>query len=174
MSRRSSKRKRDENPELKEETKLSLSSDSINHSNTQANYWLMKSEPESRIENGHEMKFGLDDLKASKDQITHWDGVRNYEARNQMKTMKLGELAFFYHSNCKTPGIIGIMKICREAYVDHTQFDQNDPHYDPKSDKTNPKWEMVDVKFERDLKRFIPLQELKHYHLLHKKEGKEL
>jgi predicted RNA-binding protein with PUA-like domain len=135
-------------------------------------YWLMKSEPESRIENGHEMKFSFDDLKAREDQITHWDGVRNYEARNLMKAMQVGQYAFFYHSNCKNPGIIGIVKICKEAYVDHTAFDTNDPHYDPKSDKKNPKWFMVDVKFERDLKRFIPLTELKYYHLLHKANGK--
>lgn len=68
-------------------------------------FWLMKSEPESRIENGHEMKFGIDDLKSSKNQTTHWDGVRNYEARNHMKSMKLGQQAFFYHSNCKNPGL---------------------------------------------------------------------
>jgi predicted RNA-binding protein with PUA-like domain len=134
-------------------------------------YWLMKSEPESRIENGHEMKFSFEDLKASKDQITHWDGVRNYEARNHMKRMKVGQDAFFYHSNCKNPGIIGLMKVCKEAYVDHTQFDSKDAHYDPKSEKTNPKWFMVDVKYARDLKRFIPLSELKSYHLMHKKDG---
>ncbi|CAF1058183.1 unnamed protein product [Brachionus calyciflorus] len=134
-------------------------------------FWLMKSEPESRIENGHEMKFGVDDLKASKDKITHWDGVRNYEARNHMKSMKLGQRAFFYHSNCKNPCLVATMKICKESYVDHTAFDKNDPHYDPKSDLNNPKWYMVDVQFERDLKRYIPLTELKHYHLLHKKTG---
>jgi len=135
-------------------------------------YWLMKSEPESRIENGHEMKSSFDDLKAREDQITHWDGVRNYEARNLMKAMQVGQKASFYHSNCKNPGIIGIVKICKEAYVDHTAFDTKDPHYDPKSDRKNPKWFMVDVKFERDLKRFIPLAELKRYHLLHKTDGK--
>ena len=118
------------------------------------------------------MKFGIDDLKASKDQITHWDGVRNYEARNHMKRMKVGQYAFFYHSNCKNPGIVGVIRVCNEAYVDHTQFDANDAHYDPKSDKNNPKWHMVDVKYERDLKRFIPLAELKEYHLMHKKSGK--
>jgi predicted RNA-binding protein with PUA-like domain len=89
-----------------------------------------------------------------------------------MKAMQVGQYAFFYHSNCKTPGIIGMVKICKEAYVDHTAFDTNDPHYDPKSDRKSPKWFMVDVKFERDLKRFIPLTELKHYHLLHKASGK--
>ena len=63
-------------------------------------------QPESRIEDGHDMKFGFDDLKSSKDQITHWDGVRNYESRNHMKSMRFGQFAFFYHSNCKVPGII--------------------------------------------------------------------
>jgi predicted RNA-binding protein with PUA-like domain len=89
-----------------------------------------------------------------------------------MKSMKLGQSAFFYHSNCKNPGLVAVMKICKEAYVDHTAFDTKDPHYDPKSDNSNPKWFMVDVKYERDLKRFIPLTELKYYHNLHKKDGK--
>lgn len=136
-------------------------------------FWLMKSEPESRIENGHEMKFGLDDLKASEDQTTHWDGVRNYEARNHMRSMRVGQQAFFYHSNCKNPGLVATMRVCKEAYVDHTQFDANDAHFDPKSDKNNPKWFMVDVKYERDLKRFIPLSELKHYYMEHKKDGQK-
>lgn len=135
-------------------------------------YWLMKSEPESRIENGHEMKFSFEDLKSNPNQTTHWDGVRNYEARNHMKSMKLGDLAFFYHSNCKNPGLVGVIRVCKEAYVDHTQFDPKDAHYDAKSDKSNPKWHMVDVKYERDLKRFISLVELKKIHLEHKKEGK--
>lgn len=134
-------------------------------------YWLMKSEPESRVCDGHEMKFGIDDLKASKDQTTWWDGVRNYEARNKMKSMKLGQQAFFYHSNCKNPGLVGLMNVCKESYVDHTQFDPEDAHYDQTSKPKNPKWYMVDVKFERDLKRFIPLTELKHYHLLHKNDA---
>ena len=118
------------------------------------------------------MKFSFDDLKEAHDQITHWDGVRNYEARNLIKSMRIGQYAFFYHSNCKTPGIIGIIRICKEFYVDHTQFDSKDAHFDPKSKKEDPKWHMVDVKYERDLKRFIPLAELKEYHLLHKSSGK--
>jgi len=68
-------------------------------------------------------------------------------------------------------GIVGIIKVTKEAYVDHTQFDQNDAHYDPKSNKDNPKWFMVDVQYVRDLKRFIPLAELKEYHLMHKVNG---
>jgi predicted RNA-binding protein with PUA-like domain len=128
--------------QLKTEENLNIAKPYDNQENG-INYWLMKSEPESRIENGHEMKFSFDDLKANKDQITWWDGVRNYEARNHMKQMKIGDRAFFYHSNCKNPGIIGIVKICNEAYIDHTAFDPKDAHFDPKSDKNNPKWFMV-------------------------------
>eukprot|EP00386_Alphamonas_edax_P004980 GDKI01015629.1.p1 GENE.GDKI01015629.1~~GDKI01015629.1.p1 ORF type:complete len:205 (+),score=56.88 GDKI01015629.1:104-718(+) len=126
-------------------------------------YFLMKSEPESRMQDGVDMKFGLDDLKAMPQQTEHWDGVRNYQARNIMRQMRVGDLAFFYHSNCKTPGVVGVVRIVREAYTDHTQFDKKDPHYDPKSTESEPKWQMVDVKFERDLPRPVTLQELKGY-----------
>ena len=71
-------------------------------------------------------------------------------------------------------GIAGLVSIVRESYVDHTQFDSKDPHYDPKSSKDNPKWHMVDVKYERDLKRYIPLHELKELHLNHKGNGGKL
>ncbi len=85
-----------------------------------------------------------------------------------MRSMKVGQSAFFYHSNCPLPGIAGLVDIVRESYPDHTQFDPADPHYDPKSQKEDPKWSMVDVKFVRDLKRFISLKELKELHLEHK------
>ncbi|XP_051963389.1 thymocyte nuclear protein 1 [Xyrauchen texanus] len=134
-------------------------------------HWLMKSEPESRIENGVDMKFGIEDLIALPNQTGCWDGVRNYQARNFMRDMKVGQQSFFYHSNCKEPGIAGLMKIVKEAYVDHTQFDKKDAHYDPSSKPDNPKWSMVDVQFERMAKRFIPLSELKKYHLQHKAKG---
>ncbi|MCJ8739949.1 hypothetical protein PDJAM_G00053370 [Pangasius djambal] len=134
-------------------------------------HWLMKSEPESRIERGVDVKFGIEDLKALPNQTGCWDGVRNYQARNFMRDMKVGQQAFFYHSNCKEPGIAGIIKIVKEAYVDHTQFDKKDAHYDPSSKPENPKWSMVDVQFERMTKRFIPLTELKKYHLKHKGNG---
>ena len=88
-----------------------------------------------------------------------------------MRSMKIDQNAFFYHSNCKIPGIVGIIRVCKEAYVDHTQFDQNDAHYDPRCKKEDPKWFMVDVQYVRDLKRFIPLAELKEYHLMHKPKG---
>ncbi len=137
----------------------------------QYEFWLMKSEPESRFENGVDVKFGLEDLKKEPEQTACWDGVRNYQARNHMISMKKGQKAFFYHSNTKVPGIAGIVEIVKESYVDHTQFDKKDPHYDPKSSKDNPKWKMVDVKFVRDLKRYIPLPELKSLHQDHKSKG---
>ncbi|XP_071831183.1 thymocyte nuclear protein 1-like [Apostichopus japonicus] len=134
--------------------------------------WLMKSEPESRIENGVEMKFSFDDLKKEPNETTCWDGVRNYQARNFMRDqMKVGQSAFYYHSNCKEPGIVGITEIVKEGYVDHTQFDSKDPHFDKSSSKEDPKWIMVDVKYVRKLKRFISLKELKQIHLEHKTNG---
>uniref|UniRef100_A0A8C9N9Z8 Thymocyte nuclear protein 1 n=1 Tax=Serinus canaria TaxID=9135 RepID=A0A8C9N9Z8_SERCA len=111
-------------------------------------HWLLKSEPESRLEKGVDVK-----------------------ARNFLRSMKLGQQAFFYHSNCKEPGIVALVKIVKEAYPDHTQFDQKDPHYDSTSRKENPKWSMVDVQFVRMTKRFIPLSEIKAHHLAHKADG---
>merc|ERR1712037_1005067 len=115
-----------------------------------------------------DVKFGIEDLKLEPDQTAFWDGVRNYQARNYMMSMKIGQKAFFYHSNTKPPGIVGIVEVVKESYVDHTQFDRADPHFDPKSSRDNPKWSMVDVEYIRHLKRFIPLQELKTLHLKHK------
>jgi predicted RNA-binding protein with PUA-like domain len=113
----------------------------------------MKSEPDA---------YSIDDLK--QDKVEHWDGVRNYQARNMMRDeMKKGDLAFFYHSNCKEPGIVGIMQIAREGYPDHTAFDPECKYHDPKSDPDNPRWIMVDVRYQRHLKRAITLQELKAY-----------
>ena len=115
------------------------------------NYWLMKSEPDA---------FGIEDLKKVKTEP--WDGVRNYQARNMMRDdMKKGDLVFFYHSNCKEPGIVGIMEVVREGYVDHTAFDPKQKYYDPKSDPEKPRWFMVDVKYKRMMKREISLRELK-------------
>jgi predicted RNA-binding protein with PUA-like domain len=117
------------------------------------NYWLMKSEPNA---------FSIDDLEQRPHQTEHWDGVRNYQARNMMRDdMKAGDLVFFYHSNCETPGIVGIAKVVREGYPDFTAFDPNDKHFDPKSNADKPTWFMVDVQFDRKLRRTISLQELK-------------
>lgn len=86
--------------------------------------------------------------------------------------MKIGDSAFFYHSNCKEPGIAGTVDIVKEYYPDHTQFDPKDPHFDPKSSESDPRWIMVDVKFNRHLDRFVTLKELKALHQQHKKQGK--
>jgi predicted RNA-binding protein with PUA-like domain len=117
------------------------------------NYWLMKSEPDV---------FGIDDLKNAPHGTEPWDGVRNYQARNMMRDdMKPGDLAFFYHSNCKEPGIAGIMKIVRAGYPDDTAFDPAARYFDPKSDPDKPRWYRVDVRYQRKLKRIITLPELK-------------
>ncbi len=121
-------------------------------------YWLMKSEPDA---------FGIDDLQARPKQTEHWDGVRNYQARNMLRDqMKKGDLAFFYHSNCKEPGIVGIVEIVRQAYPDFTALDPENPHFDPKSTPEAPRWYMVDVRFRKRFKRTITLTELKNHHAL--------
>ncbi|XP_069804292.1 thymocyte nuclear protein 1 [Dendropsophus ebraccatus] len=148
--------------------KVTVDATPVENQKEEYHCWLMKSEPESRMEKGMDMKFGIEDLKAQPNQTACWDGVRNYQARNFMKAMKIGQEAFFYHSNCKEPGIAGIVKIVKEAYPDHTQFDPKDPHYDSSSNKDNPKWSMVDVQFVRMLKRYISLAELKKLHQKHK------
>lgn len=120
-------------------------------------YWLMKSEPDV---------FGIEDLRDAPGGTDHWDGVRNYQARNYMREMKPGDEILFYHSNCKEPGVAGLARVAREAYPDHTAFDPEDPHYDPKSDPDKPRWFMVDVEYQRKLKRVITLTELKQYRTL--------
>ena len=114
-------------------------------------YWLMKNEPED---------YGIDDLK--KDKTEHWDGIRNYQVRNMIRDdMSIGDIAFFYHSNCEIPGIYGLMTINSKAYPDHTAFDKKAKYYDVKSHKNKPTWLMVDVKYKRKLSNAITLKELK-------------
>ena len=118
-------------------------------------YWLMKIEP---------LEFSIEDLYRRPNKTEPWDGVRNYQARNMMREqMKVGDQAFFYHSNCEIPGVVGIMKINSQSYPDPTAFDRQDVHYDPKSDPDNPRWYLVDVKYVRKLKRTIALSELRKY-----------
>jgi predicted RNA-binding protein with PUA-like domain len=115
-------------------------------------YWLVKSEPDS---------FSFDDLLASPDRTTCWDGVRNYQARNSMRDdMKLGDLVFFYHSSTDPAAIVGIAEVARESYPDHTAFDRKDPHYDPKSKPEAPTWMMVDLRAREPLPRPITLADL--------------
>ena len=115
-------------------------------------YWLMKSEPST---------YGIDQLAAARRKTDHWDGVRNYQARNFMREMKVGDQAFFYHSNCAEPGVVGIVEIAREHYPDFTAFDPTSSYYDAKSSPNNPRWYMVDVRFVRKMKDTIPLSEIK-------------
>lgn len=115
-------------------------------------YWLMKSEP---------AVFGLDDLAQRPKKTEHWDGVRNYQARNYLRAMRKGDLAFFYHSNCANPGVVGIVEIVREAYPDFTAWDPKSPYYDPKSSPERPRWFMVDVRFRSRLPRPVTLAEIK-------------
>jgi predicted RNA-binding protein with PUA-like domain len=118
-------------------------------------YWLMKSEPDT---------FSIDDLMARPKRTEAWDGVRNYQARNMLRDqMKKGDLAYFYHSNCAEPGIVGSVEIIREGYPDPTAFDPENDHYDPKCDPDNPRWYMVDVRFKRKFSRVITLTELKQH-----------
>ena len=119
------------------------------------NHWLMKSEPET---------FGIDALAKSPLRTTHWDGVRNFQARNFMRDqMRIGDLAFFYHSNCAEPSIVGIVKIVKAGYPDRSAFDPRDAHYDPDSDQDKPRWYMVDVRLQRKLKRPIALTTLREH-----------
>jgi predicted RNA-binding protein with PUA-like domain len=119
------------------------------------NYWLMKSEPDV---------FGIEDLKQRPGQTEPWDGVRNYQARNMMRDqMQVGDLAFFYHSNTKVPGIVGIAEIARTGLPDPTQFDPESEYYDPASKPEQPRWYLVEVKFKREFSRTISLTELKSH-----------
>jgi predicted RNA-binding protein with PUA-like domain len=116
------------------------------------NYWLMKSEPST---------FGIDHLAKKPRRRAAWDGVRNYTVRNMLRDqMKLGDLAFFYHSSCEVPGIYGVVRIVREGYPDPTAFKRGHVHFDAGSDRTTPRWFMVDVELERRLSRPITLATL--------------
>jgi len=117
---------------------------------TEPNYWLMKSEPDA---------YSIDTLK--RDGVTLWDGIRNYQARNFMRRMTIGDKIFFYHSNCKPPGIAGFMEVIDLNLVDPTQFQKESRYYDPKSIHENPTWDCVKVKYLFKAAKFLSLPELK-------------
>ncbi|KAI4198773.1 MAG: hypothetical protein LQ346_002701 [Caloplaca aetnensis] len=125
-------------------------------------YWLMKAEPDSRIEKGKDVRFSIDDLKDATEPEA-WDGVRNAVARNNMRAMMTGDMVFFYHSNCKKPGIAGTMEIVREHSVDETAFDPEHPYYDAKSTREKPKWCVVHVEFRRKFPELVTLKELQRF-----------
>lgn len=114
-------------------------------------YWLMKSEPDA---------YSIDDLE--RDGTEPWDGIRNYQVRNMIRDdMQVGDEALFYHSSCKVPGVVGVMRIVSEAYPDPTQFDANSKYFDARSNPDEPRWLLRDVEFIRKLSRPITLKELK-------------
>jgi predicted RNA-binding protein with PUA-like domain len=116
-------------------------------------YWLVKTEPES---------YSVDDFLNEPKRTTCWDGVRNYQARNMLRDqMKIGDRVLIYHSNADPPAIAGIGVVVREGYPDHTAWNPDDSHYDPKSTPDEPRWFMVDIQLERKLKRPLPLPELR-------------
>jgi len=114
--------------------------------------WLVKSEPET---------FSIDDLAASPRRMTSWDGVRNYQARNFMRAMAVGDRVFFYHSNADPPAVVGIAEVSRTAYPDDTQFDKSGDHYDPDSLPDAPRWDMVDIRFLEKFDQAVSLDRLR-------------
>ncbi len=118
-------------------------------SDKEINYWLMKSEPDV---------YSIKDLK--NDIETLWDGIRNYQARNFMRSMKVGDRAFFYHSNTKPPGIVGLMEIIETKLVDPYQFDENSKYYDKNSNRNNPRWDCVKTKYLCEFQNMMTLKQL--------------
>lgn len=122
------------------------------------NYWLLKSEPDT---------FSFDNLLHSPRRTTRWDGVRNYQARNFLRDkFRPGDLAFFYHSSCKTPAIMGTTKIVKAAYPDPTAFDPSSPYYDGKSTAAQPRWFTVDVQAVQTFAKPLTLETLKQHDAL--------
>ncbi len=116
------------------------------------NHWLIKSEPDV---------FSIHDLAKAKKRTTHWEGVRNYQARNFLRAMKQGDLALYYHSNAEPSAVAGIVEVVREAYPDPTAWDPRSDYHDPKASPENPIWSMVDVALVEVFAREIPLEELR-------------
>ncbi len=118
------------------------------------NTWLMKSEPDC---------FSIDDLASRPNQTEAWDGVRNYQARNMMRDqMRLGDRVFFYHSNCKVPGIAGIAEISKVSFADHTQFEPDSQYFDPKATLAKPIWYLVEVQFVEKFNAVLSLEQMRH------------
>ena len=113
-------------------------------------YWLMKSEPED---------FSIDDL--ARVRVEPWTGVRNYQARNFMRQMQVGDGVLFYHSNADVPGVYGVAEVASAAYPDPTQFDRKSKYFDEKSTREQPRWDLVDVRYVRTLERGITLDDLR-------------
>lgn len=115
-------------------------------------YWLMKSEPED---------FSIDDLERVGSEP--WTGVRNYQARNFMRQMQVGDGVLFYHSNTDVPGIYGLAEVACTAYPDPTQFDRKSKYFDEKATREQPRWELVDVSFVRKFRHGIALEDIRRH-----------
>ena len=115
-------------------------------------YWLVKSEPDT---------FSIDDLSRAPLQTTCWDGVRNYQARNFMREMAVGDLVLFYHSSADPPAVVGSAEVVKTAYPDDTQFDKRNDHYDATSTRDDPTWDMVDLKYREKYSISLPLDRLR-------------
>ena len=113
-------------------------------------YWLMKSEPDV---------YSIDDLE--KEGSTSWEGIRNYQARNNMQAMKVGDEVLFYHSNASPPGIAGLARVSKEAYPDHFAFHAGHKYHDPKSNEDDPRWFMVDIEFVAKAPSYLALTDVK-------------
>ncbi len=134
-------------------TKSKAKAESTTTNKSSGNYWLLKSEEEV---------FSIQDLAKAPKKTTYWDGVRNYQARNFLRdSFKLGDLVFFYHSNSEPSAIAGIAEVVKEGYPDHTAFDPDDVHFDPKSDKAKPTWYMIDIRHVETFKKPLPLELLR-------------
>lgn len=115
-------------------------------------YWLVKSEPTA---------FSIDDLARAPRQTTCWDGVRNYQARNFLREMAVGDQVLFYHSNAEPPAVVGSAEVVKTAYPDETQFDRRSHHFDPASTREQPRWDMVDLKYKGTFHTALPLDRLR-------------
>lgn len=119
------------------------------------NYWLMKSEPSA---------FGIDDLACAPHQTAGWDGVRNYQARNMLRDQfRVGDRAFFHHSSCEVPGIVGTMEVVRAGHPDPTAFDRTHRNFDDGSDPSNPRWYQVEVRLLRKFAQPVTLEALREH-----------
>jgi predicted RNA-binding protein with PUA-like domain len=115
-------------------------------------YWLMKTEPDG---------FSIDDLR--KVGTEPWTGVRNYQARNFMRSMQVGDAVLFYHSSTEIPGIYGLAEVASAPYPDPTQFDRKSPYFDPKATHEQPRWDLVDVRYVRTLRQPIALSTIREH-----------